>query len=89
MIHVLRVPLRTAVGASLGVVAMSGVAGAFGKAISGQVDWLLALAVVAGALPGAQLGAIVSRRTKPETLGLLLGVFIGLVALRLWWGILR
>lgn len=89
MIHVLRIPLRTAVGASLGVVAMTGVAGAFGKAISGQVEWLLALALVAGALPGAQLGAVVSRRTRPETLGLLLGVFIGLVALRLWWGLLR
>jgi len=89
MIHVLRIPLRTAVAASLGVVAMTGVAGAFGKAISGQVEWLLALALVAGALPGAQLGAVVSRRTRPETLGLLLGVFIGLVALRLWWGILR
>jgi len=89
IIHVLRVPLRAAVGAALGVVAMTGIAGALGKAVSGQVDWLLALALVAGALPGAQLGAVVSRRTKAETLGLLLGVFIALVALRMWWGILR
>lgn len=89
MIHVLGIPLRTAVGASLGVVALTGIAGAFGKAASGQVEWLLALALVAGALPGAQLGAVVSRRTRPETLGLILGVFIALVAIRMWWGILR
>ena len=89
MIHALHIPLRTAVGASLGVVALTGVAGALGKAVSGQVEWLLALALVAGALPGAQLGAVVSRRTKPETLGLILGVFIALVAIRMWWGIVR
>jgi uncharacterized membrane protein YfcA len=89
MIHVLRIPLRAALGASLGVVALSGIAGAFGKAVSGQVDWLLALALVAGALPGAQIGALVSRRTRVQTLGVILGVFIALVAVRMWWGILR
>lgn len=89
MIHVLHIPLRAAVGASLGVVALSGIAGALGKGVSGQVDWLLALALVAGALPGAQIGALISRRMRVQTLSLILGVFIALVAIRMWWGILQ
>lgn len=88
MIYALRVPVRVAVGTSLGIVALSGLAGTIGKAATGQVDWTMALALVAGALPGAQFGAFVSQRTRTDVLGLLLGAFIALVAARMWWEIL-
>ncbi len=88
MLFLLRIPMRAAVGASLGIVLLSGLAGAAGKIVTGQVDWLLALALVAGALPGAWAGASVSRRTRPRVLGLVLGGVIAVVAVKMWWEIL-
>lgn len=88
MLYVLRIPMRAAVGTSLAIVALSGVAGSVGKALTGQVNWLLALALVVGALPGAGLGAAVSRRVRTETLGYILGGLIALAALKMWWEIL-
>jgi len=88
MLFLLRIPMRAAVGAALGIVLLSGLAGAAGKIATGQVDWLLALALVAGALPGAWAGASVSRRTRPRVLGLILGGVIAAVAVKMWWEIL-
>jgi uncharacterized membrane protein YfcA len=89
MLYVLHIPLRNAVGASLGIVALSGIAGSLGKAVTNQVTWPLALALVVGALPGAALGAVVSRRVRTETLGYVLGSLIALAALKMWWEIVR
>ncbi|GBD31949.1 MAG: UPF0721 transmembrane protein YrkJ [Gemmatimonadales bacterium] len=89
MIYALKVPLRSAIGASLGIVLFSGIAGLAGKAVTGQVNWLMALALVAGALPGARLGASLSRRTPAGVLSRVLGVLIGIAALGMWWDVLR
>jgi uncharacterized membrane protein YfcA len=89
MIYVLHVPLRHAISASLAIVVLSGVAGMIGKAVTGQIDWIPAVALVTGALPGARLGASLSRRMKTELLSLVLAVIIGLVSLKMWWEILR
>src|SRR5262249_11366267 len=62
MLYVLHVPARSAVGSSLGVVAIGATAGAIGKLITGQIPGWPALALVAGALPAAQLGAATSKR---------------------------
>ncbi len=88
VVSVLRIAMRLAVGSSLGIVAFSGLAGALGKAVTGQVDWGLAIALVIGALPGARLGAMVSRRTRVDSLALILGILIALVACKMWWDLL-
>ncbi len=88
MVWALGVPMRVAVGSSLAIVALSGIAGAMGKALTGQVDWYLALALVSGALPGARLGSTVSKWTRADLLALLLGVLIAVTAARMWWDIL-
>ena len=88
MIYVLKVPIRLAIGTSLAIVAMSGFAGSIGKMITGQVDWYLALALVCGALPGAQLGSTVSARIRTDFLALVLGVVMAFVAIHAWWKIL-
>jgi hypothetical protein len=88
MLHVLRIPMRTVVGSSLGIVVVSSIAGLAGKALTGQVDWSLAVFLVLGAVPGGLLGARVSRRTRPRRLALILGVAIALVALRMWADVL-
>lgn len=88
MIYVLKVPIRLAIGTSLAIVAMSGFSGSIGKMITGQVDWYLALALVCGALPGAQLGSTISARIRTDFLALVLGVVMALVAIHAWWKIL-
>lgn len=84
MLYVLHVPLRVVVGTSLAIVAASALSGLAGKAVTGQVDWLLALALVVGALPGGRLGSFVSRRTSVVGLATILGVVIALVAVGMW-----
>ncbi len=88
MVYVLKIPIRLAVGSSLAIVALSGFAGSVGKALTGQVDWYLALALVSGALPGAQLGSAVSTRTRADLLALILGTVMAMIAVRMWWEIL-
>lgn len=88
MALVLRVPLRSAVSASLAIVALSGLMGMVGKGVTGQIDWLMALALVTGALPGARLGAVVSRGMAVTALSFVLGVVITLAAVRIGWDIL-
>ncbi|HEX9551335.1 MAG TPA: sulfite exporter TauE/SafE family protein [Candidatus Limnocylindrales bacterium] len=84
LLHVLRIPMRYVIGSTVGVVAISSGAGLLGKALTDQVDWLLAAALVVGALPGARIGAVVSRRTSPHRLGVVLGLVILAVAIRMW-----
>jgi len=84
LLHVLRVPMRFVIGSTVGIVAISSGAGLLGKALTDQVDWLLAAALVVGALPGGRAGAFVSRRTSPHRLGLVLGLLILAVAIRMW-----
>jgi uncharacterized membrane protein YfcA len=88
MLYGLKVPVRVTVGTSLAVVAASSLAGLVGKAVTGQVDWLLAAGLVAGALPGSRLGAYVSQRTHPDRLVVYLGVAIAAVAGWMWLDIL-
>ncbi len=87
LLHVLRIPMRYVVGSSVGIVAISSGAGLLGKALTGQVEWLLAAALVVGALPGGRVGVVVSRRTSPYRLGIVLGLIILAVAIRMWLGI--
>jgi len=89
MVYALGVPVRVAVGSTLAIVAASGVAGGLGKAITGQIDWYFALALVVGALPGAHAGARLSRRVPAAQLARLLGALIALIAARMWWDLLR
>jgi uncharacterized membrane protein YfcA len=83
LLYVLRVPVRSALGTSLAVLALSALAGAAGKVASGQVDTVLALALVAGALPGAHAGAAASHRLSLKVVTVLLEILLSLVALKM------
>jgi uncharacterized membrane protein YfcA len=88
LLYIVRIPLRVTIGTSLWIVVASSIAGLLGKAVTGQVDWPLALALLAGALPAGLLGAVVSRRTHPSRLATILGLTIALVAVRMWVDVL-
>jgi uncharacterized protein len=89
LIVVVGVPLRVTIGSSLAITAMSAVTGFAGKLITGQIPWGPAVLVVLGAVPGAQLGALVSRRLSGDRLRGALVVVVLLTALRVWWDLLR
>jgi uncharacterized membrane protein YfcA len=89
LLVVVGVPIRVTIGSSLAITAMSAMAGFTGKLITGQIPWGPAALVALGALPGAQLGALVSRRLSGGRLRHVLFVVVLLTAIRVWWDLLR
>jgi len=89
LLVVVGVPIRVTIGSSLAITAMSAVAGFAGKAATGQIPWGPALLVALAALPGAQLGALLSRRLSGARLRHVLLLVVLLTALRVWWDLLR
>jgi uncharacterized membrane protein YfcA len=80
MLHVLRLPTRVVIGSNLALVFLASLAGFAGKAATGQVPFLPAVLLVIAAVPGAQLGGILSHRTHPRWLRTTLAVVIALAA---------
>jgi uncharacterized membrane protein YfcA len=78
------IPIRVTIGSSLAITAVAATAGVLGKMATGQLPLQPTVAVVLGAVPGAHLGAIVSRRLSGRALRLVLGVVIVVSALRVW-----
>jgi uncharacterized protein len=89
LITVVGVPIRITIGSSLAITAMSAVTGFAGKLLTGQIPWGPALFVALGAVPGAQLGALVSHRLSGERLRRALFVIVLLTATRVWWDLLH
>jgi uncharacterized membrane protein YfcA len=85
MLYILKIPTRTAIGSSLGIVFLAALAGSIGKMITGQVDYALAFFCVTGALAGAQAGGRVSARMPRRRLRQALAVLIAITALRMAW----
>lgn len=83
MLHILKLPTRVVIGSNLALVFLSSLAGFGGKLATGQVPPVPAVLIVIGALPGAQVGSVLSQRTKPRWLRTVLAVVIGLAALRI------
>lgn len=88
LLVVVGVPTRTAIGSSLAITALAGTAGVVGKLVTGQVPLAAALIVALGAVPGAQLGAMVSRRMPAAGLRVTLGLLILVIAVRVLWELL-
>jgi uncharacterized membrane protein YfcA len=89
LLVVVGVPIRVTIGSSLAITAVSSLAGFAGKVTTGQVPYAAAVAVAVGAVPGAQLGAALSRRLPGERLKLLLFAVIAVSAARVWFDVLN
>lgn len=88
MLYVLRIPTRMAIGSNLGIIMFSAVAGLAGKLTTAQVPFELALVMVAGSVPSAQLGAMLSRRLRPRLLRYALAGVVAVAAVRIWVDVL-
>lgn len=81
MLYVLKLPTRIVIGSNLALVTLSSLAGFTGKLVTGQIPLLLAAMLVLGAFPGAQIGSVLSQRTRPKWLRTALAVVIGAAAI--------
>ena len=88
LLVVVGVPIRVTIGSSLAITAVAATAGVIGKAVTGQIPLAPAVVVAAGALPGAQLGAVASRRLSGVALKRVLLAVIVLTGLKVWWHLL-
>jgi hypothetical protein len=84
LIALMRVPVRLTIGTSLAIAGVSASMGFLGKALTAQVPFWPAVAVVLGSVSGAPLGATMSRFLPVGVLRAVLGALIALVALRVW-----
>ena len=88
MIYLLGMPARVVIGTSLAMVLSVSAATTFIHSITTHsVDIVLAGLLLVGGVFGAQYGAILATRIKPDLLRLALSVIILLVALRMFLGL--
>ena len=88
MIYLLGMAARVVIGTSLVMILAVSAAATFVHAVTTQsVDIVLAALLLVGGVIGAQYGALLTTRIKPDVLRLALGVIILLVALRMALGL--
>ena len=85
LLYVLRIPMRTAIGSSLGITFLAALAGSAGKLATHQIDFAMASFCLMGALAGAHLGVRLSIHTSRRRLRLILAVLIAATAMRMFW----
>ena len=88
MIYLLGMAARVVIGTSLVMILVVSAATTMVQALTtGAVDIVLAGLLLLGGVVGAQYGALLAARTKPDLLRLALGVIILIVALRMFLGL--
>ena len=80
MAGLLGMPLKRTIGTSLVVIAFMVVPGTVVHALLHHIDWTIFLWLSIGVIPGAALGSRWTIRAKERTLRIVVGVFLGLVA---------
>jgi uncharacterized membrane protein YfcA len=84
MTSYVRIPTRIAIGSNLAVVMMSTTAGFAGKALTGQIVWLLTIPIILTVPLATYIGGQVSRRVPVLWLRRILAIFIAGAAFRIW-----
>lgn len=89
LVYWLKVPVRIAIGSTLGISLLAAVTGTFGKALTLQVPFIEAVGLSIGAAIGAVCGAKISHKVPARTLRQILAVFIAIAAFHALWRFLR
>jgi|WetSurMetagenome_2_1015567.scaffolds.fasta_scaffold33539_4 uncharacterized protein len=84
MVGILKLPMRLAVGSSLGVVFIGALMGSIGKIMTLQVEWVYLIPVIAGSIPSALWGSHICSRSCPANIRYLLLAVVFLAALNTW-----
>ena len=88
MIYVLKVPTRISIASNLVIAAASTFSGFSGKLLTGQIPFLMALAVVAGTGIGALGGEWSHGQLSPRALRYIYAAMVGIITVRIWITIL-
>ena len=88
MTSFVRIPTRIAIGSNLAIVLLSTAAGFLGKAVTGQIEWLLTVPIILTVIPAATIGSHVSRRVPVARLRWILAILIAVAAVRMWVSVL-
>ena len=83
MTSFVKIPTRIALGSNLAIVLLSTAAAFLGKALTGQIEWLMALPVALTVMPAAYLGGHVSQKLPVIILRRILALIIALAAIRI------
>jgi len=83
MIYWVKIPTRIAIGSNLAIVLLSTSAGFIGKAVTGQIAWLLSIPVAISVLPATYTGSLLSKRVPIKELRIILAAVIALAAGRI------
>jgi len=75
-----RMPLKTALATSLACVGVLAIPSMITHELLGHIDWLYALPLCIGVVPGARLGAQLTIRSSDQTLRVLVGLVLGIIA---------
>jgi uncharacterized membrane protein YfcA len=73
----------------LAIGVLSATAGLIGKVATSQVPFMMTAVMLAGAIPMARVGGIVSKRTDTRYLRWLLALVISGAALKIWMDIFK
>ena len=76
----IRLPIKRALATSLACVGVLAIPGTITHAILGNIDWLFALPLCVGVIPGARLGAHLTINTSDRMLRILVGSVLGTIA---------
>jgi uncharacterized protein len=76
-----RLSIKEALATSLACVGVLAIPGMITHAALGHIDWLFALPLCVGVVPGARLGAHLTIRSSDRTVRILVGVVLGVIAL--------
>ncbi len=88
MLKVLKLPMRIAVGSSLGVLFIGALMGSIGKIVGNQVEWQYLFPVIAGSLPGSLIGAKVSKKLPQKRIKQILLILVTLIMIKSWYSLL-
>jgi uncharacterized membrane protein YfcA len=88
MTSFVNIPTRIAIGSNLAIVLFSSIAGFIGKAVTGQIEWLLAIPLAISVIPAASFGGFMSKRVPVKRLRQILAVLIAVAAIRIWLSII-
>lgn len=76
MLYIIKIPTRVALGSSVAISFLSGVAGFIGKWGTGQIPFVMAFVLVVGAVIGAQVGGRLSKHLPTRRLRVILSILI-------------
>jgi len=88
MTSYVHIPTRIALGSNLAIVLLSTAAAFAGKALTGQIEWFMAVPIILTVIPAASLGGSISHKVPILTLRRILAVLIALAAARIWISLL-